>query len=112
MPAPENSHKTLKAVVIILGVLLIVGFLVLITTIAYRVINSGEDPSTDISQSIAPAQLPADILLPEGAKIAGIEADAGRLFVHVIYPNAASREEILVFDMATGRSLSKIRTRN
>ena len=64
MPAPENSHKTLKAVVIVLGVLLIVGFLVLITTVAYRVINSGEDASTDFSQNIIPAQLPADILLP------------------------------------------------
>ncbi len=96
--------------VILLGVLLIVGFIVLITTIVYRVVNSGDDPSTDISQSIPPTQLPADILLPEGAEVAGIEADAGRLFVHVIYPNGASREEILVFDMATGRTLSKIRT--
>lgn len=102
--------------VIIMGVLLIVGFMVVITTIAYRVVNSEDDPSTDIApatdiaQSIPSTQMPADILLPQGAKIAGMEADGGRLFVHVIYPDGANREEILVFDMATGRTLTKIRT--
>ncbi len=101
----------LKAVVIILGVLLIVGFIVIITTIALRVSNRGEGEPIAAPETITPPPLPVDIALPQGAKIIRFDTDAGRLAVHVNYTNAPEKEEILIYDLATGRQLVKIRTK-
>ncbi len=109
-PVPESSHTALKAVVIILGVLLIVGFIVIITTIALRVANLDEAEPTASPETITPPPLPVDIALPQGAKIVRFDTDAGRLAVHINYANAPEKEEILIFDLATGRQLAKIRT--
>ncbi len=104
--------------VIILGVLLIVGFIVLIGTIAYRVVSldkrdaapelAGEGPFPASSAAPLPT-VPADIFvpLPEGARIVDSSLQGPRVMVRLAY-EGSERQEILVIDLPTGRVLTTL----
>ena len=90
----------LKALVIGMGILLVVGTGVVVVTIVHRM-SSGATAKT------AGSRLPdhADILLPPGAKVESVTAIGDRLALRV---TASSGESILLVDPVTGAVVETI----
>ncbi len=93
------SHNGLKALVIGLGILIIVGLTVLIGTIFWRVSNSAAIRNTTAEFVIT---------LPEAAVIQESDIDGENLVLRLSFPNDPSREEILVVNHTTGHIKSRI----
>jgi hypothetical protein len=94
-----SSHNGLKALVIGLGILIIIGLTVLIGTILWRV-----------SQSAATSEATSElsITLPDGALIEDSDADGDQLVLHLVFPNNPARQEILVINLVSGQIKSRI----
>lgn len=86
--------RVLKAVVIIMGVLIVAGTVVLAMTIANRLGNRPAPPAL------------AGLGEPEGSRILGIAATGDRLAVHVTGGGAEDR--IVLVDPATHRVLGRL----
>lgn len=98
------QERALKGLVIVLGVLLVVGFIVLIITIASRIANR------DWGGAGTPAEISAEITRPAGGALVGMTADGDRLFLRF---NLASGEDLIVIvDAATGERLGELRIPN
>jgi hypothetical protein len=87
-PAMPQNVKLLKAVVIGLGVLLVLGSVVLVTTLVMR-----------LNARASSAPLSAEISLPPGAEILESHIDQGRLLLRM---RIAGAEEIRLYDPMTG----------
>ncbi len=112
-----EDHKGLKAVVIILGVLLILGFIALVGGVFYQITK--EDPEDDVSAtaSLANKGLSGDIILslPQGASIIQVDLDGARAAVLVQYsgsPGGSDVREILIVDLASGRVVTRLRAQD
>jgi uncharacterized protein DUF6476 len=95
--------RGLKILVVVMGVMLIVGFVALLAVIAGRVSRSG-------SALNAPrpfATTPIDI--PRGARIEAMTAGTDRLILGLALPEGG--RQLLVIDMATGALLGTIELR-
>lgn len=73
-PADDRTYRILKAVVIILGVLLVLCFFIVFGTIIYRVSNL---------EPRAPATVETTLPIPASAKIVDVSAGDGRILVTV-----------------------------
>lgn len=91
------SEKTLKRIVIILGVLLVAGFLVIVGTIIYRAMNLGDETS--------PEEAPV-LTIPGDATPLGMSKENSVTILRV--RNAEGEIEELVFDARTGDYLGKL----
>ncbi len=95
------SEKTLKRIVIILGVLLVTGFFAIAGTIIYRSINPDWDslqtPVKSISFSLA---------IPEGAELIDISLNREVIIVEVITLEKIRQK--LVYDSSTGEFLGEL----
>jgi hypothetical protein len=87
-PAMPQNVKLLKAVVIGLGVLLVLGSVVLVTTLITR-----------LNARASSAPVSAEISLPPGAEILESHIDQGHLLMRMRISGA---EEIRFYDAATG----------
>ena len=87
-PAMPQNVKLLKAVVIGLGILLVLGSVVLVTTLVMRLNARGTS-----------APVSAEISLPPGAEILESHLDQGRLLLRMRISGA---EEIRFYDPSTG----------
>jgi hypothetical protein len=103
MNKPENflasgapSYRGLKAVVIILGILILMAFGVLVGGLLMRAGASGAAREAYV------ATIPAE----RGAAIAGAELTGNRLIVRI---ESAAGNEIVVVDAATGRVIGRVR---
>ena len=92
------SEKTLKRIVIILGVLLVAGFLVIVGTIIYRAMNLGEGKN--------PTDEAAVLTIPGDATPVGMSKENAVTILKV--RNAEGEIEELVFDATTGDYLGKL----
>lgn len=92
------SEKTLKRIVIILGVLLVAGFLVIVGTIIYRAMNLGGDENLPEETAI--------LTLPGNATPLGMAKETSVTILRV--RNAEGEIEELVFDALTGDYLGKL----
>ena len=92
--------RTLKILVVVMGIMLVAGVAILIVTIAGRVPRSGPGPATSLP-FIAP---PID--LPQGARIGTMAVGADRLVIDVIL--ADGTRQLLILDLITGRRLGAI----
>ncbi len=92
------------ATVIILGVLLVVGFLVMVGTIIYRMANPEPPEMASGKVSAGPV---LDLAMPAGARIRAMDLNEGKLAIHLDAGNEG--EEIVVIDVRKGRELSRIR---
>jgi hypothetical protein len=106
--------RILKASVIIMGVLLVVGFGLLLIGIYLQATKIGK-PQTATSPSVsvpgAGATLPAgkpavSIAIEPGAELHETFADQGRLILHL---KRNGESEFAVIDLATGRETQRIR---
>ena len=87
--------RALKALVIGMGVLIVVGLVVVVVTIANRTLDGGK-PSTD-----------AALALPDGAEVLETALDGDRIAFRLRL--ADGTRAIHVFDLATGRRVAVAR---
>jgi hypothetical protein len=96
--------RSLKILVVVMGVMLVGGFIALVVSIAYR---AKHRQATAPAASVAPAPYAAPpIELPAGARIEAMALGADRLVLNIITPDGD--RELLVLDLASGRRLGTI----
>ena len=96
--------RSLKALVIILGVFIVVGMGVLAWGIAVKL---GEVAEPDAAATEVTAwAAPLDVAIPPGAVVIETRAENDRLFVTLRFTDASHR--ILVFDLKTGKQIGTI----
>lgn len=93
--------RSLKILVIVLGVMLVVGFVALVVVIAHRVANRQPAPPSPSAPFLAQA-----LELPAGARIETIAVGPDRVVLHLLFPDGA--REIVIVDLASGRRLGTI----
>ena len=100
---PQNT-RLLKIIVIVLGILLVVGFIVVIATIIIRLGSLGDEQTAD--SALAPAVLAApgtyDLPLVTGETIQDFTLDGPRMAVHVQGPKGG---RMLIVDLNSGAVL-------
>ncbi len=105
----QRQVRTLKIVVIVLGVLLVLGFALLVAGLYHEATKLGRAPSSDAgsARSGAPGgEVALDV--PAGAKIERIAVDGGRVVLHLSGPEG---EEVLIVETARGNALTRLRLR-
>ncbi len=92
--------RSLKVLVVVMGVMLVAGFATLVVMIAGRVAQ--RQPAALSSQPFAagPVELPA------GARIGTIGVGADRLILELALPDG--NRELVIIDLASGRRLGAI----
>ncbi|HEY1856836.1 DUF6476 family protein [Acidocella sp.] len=107
---PQGDLRGLKALVGILGVLIVIGTAVVIGTVIHRLYARSDAPSmAPLAVPAAPA-LPAGVVAPSlapGEHIAGIAAAGGRIAVWVSGPHG---DRLLLIDPASGQTSVLLRT--
>jgi Family of unknown function (DUF6476) len=106
---PQGDLRGLKALVGILGVLIVIGTAVVIGTVIHRLYARSDAPS------MAPLAVPAAPALPTGLAptlapgehIAGIAASGGRIAVWVSGPHG---DRLLLIDPVSGQTSELLRT--
>jgi len=92
--------RTLKILVVVMGVMLVAGIVILIVTIAGRVSSNRAGPG------ISPPFAAPPIDLPQGARIEAMAVGPDRLVLDVVL--ADGTRQLLVLDLVTGRQLGMI----
>lgn len=114
VPPPLAKYtRILLVVVVLLGLLLLVGFAVVVNTIMKR-INASENadpaPAQEASQTNASMRddgIPLD--LPKGAEILSVAASDGLIIVQIRRPGASRLSDIISYDARTGRQVAHLR---
>jgi hypothetical protein len=93
--------RALRILVVVMGIMLVGGFVALIVSIAYMARHRQTAASADATPYTAPA-----IDLPAGARIETMALGADRLVLNITTPDG--NRELLVLDLASGRRLGTI----
>jgi hypothetical protein len=96
----DNAVRTLKLLVIVMGVMLVAGVAILIVTVAGRVSRNGAGLAG------SPPFAAPSIDLPQGARIETMAVASDRLVIDVVL--ADGTRQLLVLDLVTGRRLGTI----
>ena len=92
--------RALKALVVVMGIMLIGGFAVLVAVIIGRVSHGGT----------APRSFPATVIdIPQGARVEAMTAGTDRLILDLVLPE--DRRQLVVIDLATGARLGAVELR-
>ena len=99
----EPQLQFLKYSVITMGVMLFVGFLIIIGRIIYLIANAPPTPPPEaaVGALVRDARLP----LPAGAAVRHVSLSGNRIAVHYDTP---AESAIVVLDLATGKVMSKV----
>lgn len=98
--------RALKILVVVMGVMLVGGFIALIVSIAYMAKHrQAAAPAAAPTAPLAPYTAPP-LELPAGARIESMALGTDRLVVDIMTPEG--NRELLVFDLASGRRLGTI----
>ena len=97
--------QALKALVIIMGVLIVGGMGLLVYGLVTRVSWESEKKSVAAGPSVSFGEVVST--LPEGATIAGVSVDGGRAIVDIRLSDGGA--ELRVFDLSTGAPAGNIR---
>lgn len=89
--------RGLKALVIGMGILIIVGVVFLV----YAIIDKAGEQDVSVASAID-----AEIALPAGAEVVETSLGDGRMVLRLRLPDGSGR--LLLFDAASGRSIGKI----
>ena len=99
--APPPAPRALKVAVIVMGVILIVGFIAVFTTIAYRIAN----PRAAAPAGEAGAGFETAVAIPPGAEVTGMEIADGLALVTLRAADGST--VVVVLDPAKGRTLGR-----
>ena len=92
--------RSLKIVVVVMGVMLIGGFLLLVAVIACRLSRGGDIPRSFAATTID---------IPRDARIGAMTVGPDRLVLELVLPEG--ERQLLVVDLATGARLGTIELR-
>jgi len=92
--------RALKALVVVMGIMLIGGFAVLVAVIIGRVSHGGTPPRSFLAAAVD---------IPQGARIEAMTAGTDRLILDLILPE--DRRQLVVIDLGTGARLGTIELR-
>lgn len=102
LPRPADAkQRTLLVIVIILGVLILLAFAILVVGL---VTGIGKGASGN-AQTATGTPWQAQIAVPPGGRVGSWQVEGNRATVHLIMPG---REEIVVIDVATGKTIGRI----
>jgi hypothetical protein len=106
-PLTPSQVRKLKIAIAIMSVMLVAGFILLIAGIYMQ---TKKLPEKTAAQSVLtiPAGVTATLNLPakQGAEIAQVLAEQGRLILHLRHPGGA---EVAILDLATGQEIQRVR---
>ena len=107
-PFSERGTRILKFAVVFMGILLIVGFMVVVITIAYRAVKLGQKADPPAAQVIdTQSGFPQlDLDIAPGSSVSRIELGGDRMAVHV---TGGASDEILIIDIASGKLVGRVR---
>ncbi len=99
--------RILKIVVIAMGVLLVAGFVLVISVIVYQASDKGESaaPEQSAGKPAYPAPPVPGLIVPKGMAVSNMALDGNRLAVHLSGPKGS---EIAIIDLGTGSVLQRI----
>lgn len=90
-----------------MGVLLVIGFIVVFSTIIYRSVKLGSDE--EVAQSLPRgAFAPVEAAMAPGARLEAVELDGDRLAATTRLENGEG-SEIILFDIRRGHELGRVR---
>jgi hypothetical protein len=92
--------RSLRIVVVVMGVMLIGGFLLLVAVVAGRLPRGGDIPRSFAATTID---------IPRDARIGAMTAGTDRLVLELVLPEG--ERQLLVVDLATGARLGTIELR-
>jgi Family of unknown function (DUF6476) len=95
--------RGLKILVVVMGIILIVGFAVLVAAIAGRMSRSGSPPT--IARTLAGSAID----IPRGARIEAMTVGTDRLVVALTLPEGG--RQLVIVDLVTGARLGTIELR-
>jgi hypothetical protein len=107
----ERQVRILKRVVIAMGVMLVGGFILVISVIVYQATNPSDSTvDSPVQKRLAPAPgaallPPGELRVPKGMAISHLALDGNRLAVHLTGPAGG---EIQIIDLGTGTVVSTI----
>lgn len=119
-PEQERNVRLLKAVVVILGVLILLTLGAIIITISYRLANTGaEEPAATAAPAPISAPSPAapplatgvvdlNIDVRPGTLVGQVQLDGNRMVVQTTSPDG---DQILIIDMNSGNLVGRVRLR-
>ena len=92
--------RALKILVVVMGVMIVAGVAVLIVVIAGRVSRGGPGTPSPTPFAASPIEL------PKGARIETMSTGSDRLVIDLVLPDG--NRQLVIIDLATGRSLGTI----
>ena len=96
--------RALKILVYGMGVVLVVGVIVLVVTIAYRLKHPRHPTEPARVETLSAA--PHLVALPPGAKVLGVQNDGDRVLVRLGFANGG--EQLLLVDWKSGAVLATL----
>jgi hypothetical protein len=95
--------QALKIAVIVMGLLLVGGFVFVLAAIVYQASGGGQ---TGARTSVPLSGVESELSIPKDATVTSLALDGDRLALHLNSPAGA---EIAVIDLKTGKVLARIR---
>ncbi|MEQ8747964.1 hypothetical protein [Pyruvatibacter sp.] len=108
--ATARTQRVLLVTVIVLGILLIIGFAIVVATIASRIASSGDEAqvSAPVPASVAVTMTgDFEVPVPQGYQIRSVTGDERRLVIHLGNTNGLP-ERIMVVNTRDGRVVSSL----
>ena len=99
--SPAYAPLWLKVLVVVMGLLIVVGFIVVAAEIARRMSNASTSPAPS-----TPAAFARNIALPSGAQVVSISPAGDRVAVHV--KAADGRSTLYIVDPRNGALLGTV----
>ncbi len=105
-PLTQGQLRALQLAVYGMGVLLILGFLVIVGRIIYLIAKTPATPPNPATEAAtAPIKSEAQLALPAGANIRHLSVAGNRLAIHYDAPGGSA---IVIFDLSLGIVVSRI----
>jgi hypothetical protein len=99
--------RILKIAVIVMGILLVVGFGLVMAAIVYQASQLPDKTSQTPKHAAAVSPGPqTELAIPQGAKVTSLALDGDRLALHL---ESSAGPEVVVVDIGTGKVLSRIK---
>jgi hypothetical protein len=90
--------RGLRALVIVMGIMILIGFTVVVATIAHRLKEGDTEPVAATGHAV--------LTLPDGAKVEDMAATGARLTLRILLPGG--KEALYVIEPSTGRLVETI----
>lgn len=105
LKGPLQQHRGMVILVVVMGIVLVVGFGILVATIIYRA-SGGNSQQEDAPAAIISENAEIlSVVRPAGATLLGATSNGGRMTLHF---QGESGDVVLVVELASGAVVSRI----